>query len=381
MIIFRYLAKEVFSTSAAVTSVLLMIFLSNQFIRYLSITAAGKLPAMQIFYMLLLEVPQLLSVLLPLGLFIGITLAYGRMYAESEMVVLTACGMSQKQLLSMTSLMAAVVFIVVAFLSFWLAPYVATTRDQVLDKINAASELQTLMPGSFQAGMGGQRIYYVGSMSSNRQQLKNIFEANQVKSSNPFVPDVWNIAVANSGYYYKDPVTHDQFIVANQGQSYQGVPGDRNFRVMNFQRYGMRIEAGSGLIADRIDSAPTALLWKQLHQHKLAANVELQQRLAMPLMVLLLTSLAIPLCRVKPRQGKYAKLFPSVLIYIIYANMILVAQVWLGEGLIKPGYGLWWIHGALLIVIILLFGEQLGWYRLLKIKFARTTLFSRLRSA
>lgn len=378
MIIFRYLIKEVYSTSFAVTSVLLLIFLSNQFIRFLTFTAAGKLPAIQILYLLSLEVPQLLCFLLPLGLYIGVLLAYGRLYADSEMVVLNTCGLSAKRLMGYTMAMALLIFIVVSLLSFWLSPYVATTRNHVLDEIKDASALQTILPGSFQAVEGGSKVYYVQNMSTDRQQLKGIFEADEIDTGNNVVPEAWNVLAASSGYAYQDTKTGDKFIVATQGHRYQGIPGDNIFRVLQFQNYGLRISSAPPLNNNDTDSIPTQHLISQLFHHNSAAAGELQWRLAMPLSVLLLALLALPMSVVKPRQGKFAKIFPAVLIYIIYANMILVAQSWLEQGTISPRLGLWWIHAALLFTIVILFGWQLGWQRRLKTILLQTKFIQRL---
>ncbi len=373
MIIFRYLIKEVYGASFAVTSVLLLIFLSNQFIRFLTITAAGKLPAVQILYLLSLEVPQLLCFLLPLGLYIGLLLAYGRLYADSEMVVLNTCGLSSRRLMGYTMFMAVLIFIVVSLLSFWLSPYVAKTRNHVLDEIKDASALQTILPGSFQAVENGSKVYYVGSMSNDRQQLKGIFEADEIDTGDNVVPEAWNVLAANSGYGFHDAKTGDKFIVATQGHRYQGIPGDNQFRVLQFQNYGLRISSSPPLNNTDTDSIPTTRLISQLIHHNSAASVELQWRLAMPLSVLLLGLLALPMSVVKPRQGKFAKIFPAVLIYIIYANMILVAQSWLEQGTISPHLGLWWIHATLLLTIVILLGWQLGWQRRLKSRLFNTS--------
>ena len=40
--------------------------------------------------------------ILPLGLFLGILLAYGRLYLDSEMTVLSATGMSDRKLIAYT---------------------------------------------------------------------------------------------------------------------------------------------------------------------------------------------------------------------------------------------------------------------------------------
>lgn len=374
MIIFRYFVREVLGTSFAVTAILLLIFLSNQFIRFLTITAAGKLAAMQILYLLALEIPQLLCFLLPLGLYIGLLLAYGRLYADSEMVVLQTCGLSSRRLLAYTMTMAVVIFLLVSILSFFVNPYIATTRNHVLDQIKNTSALESILPGSFQAVESGSKVYYVENMSKDRQQLKGIFEADEIDTGDNVVPEAWNVLAANSGYVHQDAKTGDKFIIANQGFRYQGIPGDNEFRIVQFQNYGLRISSAPVLKNTDSDGITTRHLISQLSQHNVPADAELQWRLAMPLSVLLLALLALPMSQVKPRQGKFAKIFPAVLIYIIYANMILVAQSWLEQGTIIPSIGLWWIHASLLLLIILLIGLQFGWQRQLKKYFTKSPL-------
>ena len=89
-IISRYLLKEVLASLLAVTIVLLLIFLSNQLVRYLSYAASGKIAAHLVVQLMGFEIPYLLALLLPLGLYLGIILAFGRLYADSEMAVLNA---------------------------------------------------------------------------------------------------------------------------------------------------------------------------------------------------------------------------------------------------------------------------------------------------
>ena len=102
MILFRYLTKEVCSAFAAITVVLLVIFLSNQLVRYLAYAADGRLAIMSILHLMVLEIPHLLGLLLPLGLYLGILLAHGRLYIDHEMAVLGACGVSRGQIVRYT---------------------------------------------------------------------------------------------------------------------------------------------------------------------------------------------------------------------------------------------------------------------------------------
>ena len=103
-IVFRYLTRQVIISMLAVSGILLLVFMSGRFIKYLADAAAGELAGDVLFQIMAYRFPGFLELILPLGFFIGILLAYGRMYLESEMTVLFACGVSDKQLLMKTLL-------------------------------------------------------------------------------------------------------------------------------------------------------------------------------------------------------------------------------------------------------------------------------------
>ena len=147
MIIFRYLTKEVFQTLIAVTLVLLLIFLSNQLVRYLSYAASGKIPANILLQLMGLEIPYLLAVLLPLGLYLGILLTYGRLYADNELRVMQAYGLSAQKLVIITGSYAFLIMIVVSCLTFWVNPLIASQKDALIAKGISASFIDFFLFG------------------------------------------------------------------------------------------------------------------------------------------------------------------------------------------------------------------------------------------
>lgn len=355
MIIFRYLTKEVYSTLLAATIVLLLIFITNQFIHYLGEAAAGGIPAKSVIQLMTLQVPLLLGYMMPLGLFLAILLAYGRLYVDNEMTVLSACGVSKWQLLGMTMGFTSLIVILVAFLTLWLEPKVAWYRDHIFAEAAIASPLETVFPGRFQSLDHGKWVLYVGDVSRNRQKMHDVFAANIPSQAN----QPWTIVSAQGGYQ-ETQKNGDKFIVLTNGSRYLGIPGQKDFQIVNYGAYGMRLQPGKLRMSSQTEYMSTLDLIKKGNKDPQVA-AELQWRLTMPVATLLLAFLAVPLSQVKSRTGRYAKLVPAILIYIVYADLIFVAQGAVQKGSIAPLPGIWMVHAGMLVLAVLSMCIFVGW--------------------
>tara|TARA_B100000989_G_scaffold236433_2_gene183262 strand:- start:16262 stop:17461 length:1200 start_codon:yes stop_codon:yes gene_type:complete len=352
VLIFRYFAKEIYTTLAVVSGVLVLIFLSNQLVRYLSRAAAGKMGTAVVVKMLALQIPYLFGLLLPLGFFIALMMSYGRLYVDNEMTVLSACGFSRKQLINYSLLLSIVVFVLVAVLNFFVTPRLLNYEAHLKNLSQADQIIQTVMPGRFQIAGGGRMVFYLEDIDHDKGEVENVFVALRDKKKTPDAPEHWNVATAASAHQETDPATGDNFIVAQDGYRYDGEPGGKEFKIIKFRKYGLRTDSQAPQTKQRFSTASTKELLKQYETSSRAA-AEFQWRLSMPLSIPILTLLGVALSRVKPRQGRFAQLLPAILLYTVYANMLFVARDWLEDGIVPRYVGLWWLHGALLLVALL----------------------------
>lgn len=352
MIIFRYLAKEVFLTLIALTGILMLIFMSNQFVQYLNRAASGNIPGVIIMKLMMLEIPNLMGLLLPLGFYMAILLAYGRLYAENEMTILRASGYGPRKLLAHSFMMASIVAAVVAVVILWSSPYIAIERAKLLRSSGIKTLIQTIMPGRFHAINWGQQVFYVESMSRDHSKAEHVFLA---KKSNANNKTQWDILWADKAFSEEDRATGEEYIILQKGKEYQGVPGQANYQVAEFAEYKARMPHPIVKINDDIRTAKTSTLWP-MNNSNLAKAAELQWRLSIPLMVFTLTLVAVPLSRVNARAGKFAKLLPAVIIYILYANFMFLARDAIMSGKIPLWIGMSWIH-----VLVVLLGLFLIW--------------------
>lgn len=331
----------------AVSGVLLLIFMSGRFIKYLAQAASGGISADVLFLLMGYRMPGFLELILPLGLFIGILLAYGRMYLESEMTVLYACGMSENRLVLLTMGSSLMVALLVGAMSLVASPWGMQQVDQIFRDQSKLTEFEMLAPGRFQSLRTGQRVTYTESLSDDKKELQEVFISERTKDGKSLI-----LTTAKTGTQYVDENTGSRFLVLHDGKRFQGMPGQPDFSVVEFESYGLKIaeppEASRGKKDEAID---TRELWES-DNPKYAAI--LQWRISLPMLVPIVTLLAIPLCRVNPRQGRFFHLFPAMLIYITYLGLLIVARNAIEKGKIPVWLGVWWVHMLFFAIAMLL---------------------------
>jgi lipopolysaccharide export system permease protein len=148
--------------------------------------------------------------------------------------------------------------------------------------------------------------------------------------------------------------------VLDDGRRYEGVPGQGKFLVIDFgeQRIPVRRKEEREFKAAAAGKSTLALLESSV----LADRAELQWRISLPLSLIVLGLLAVPLSRSSPREGRYARLGIGLLIYIVYANMMSIASVWVQRGVISEWLGMWWVHGTVALVALLMLAMESGWF-------------------
>ncbi len=351
MRLFRYIAKEVYLHLIAITCLLLLIFITHQFLRYLDLAASGKLPFLSVLELMSIQIPLLLGFLLPLGLYLSLLLAYGRLYIDHEMVVMGSSGVSPSRLLLWTSLIAVVVAIVVAILMFLVEPKMKFYQNHIMEQAKQASPVSKLMPGKFQIFNAGRYVVYANQVATDKSKMRQVFVANVPANKS----DQLNVLVAKQAYQWKDPKNHQDYLVFQRGYRYQGRPGDNQFQMLKYGLYGVALQhkVSTENVYKDVDGLPTNILWVMSKTHKKMA-AELHWRFAMPIAVMLLAWLAVPMSRISPRQGRYAKLIPAILVFIVYADGLFIGRAWITSGDVSNAVGLWWLHGLLFALFVVL---------------------------
>ena len=165
------------------------------------------------------------------------------------------------------------------------------------------------------------------------------------------LPDSVEITVAHRAHYSIANDGESETITLFDGERIEGLPGSNRFHIMRFgeQLIPVRIPGALGH-SNRLDAVPTAAL---VGSTDVRRQAELQWRMAIPLMTLVLASMAVPLSRLQPRQGRYARVGSAILVVALYALFLLAGRSWLEHGRSPAFLGLWWVHGAFALLSLL----------------------------
>lgn len=329
----RYLLREVAQTSVAVTGVLLVVLLSNQLARVLGQAAQSGFPGSVVATLIGLTTLQQLTVLVPVGLFLGIVLALGRLYHESEMTAMAACGVGPLSIYRPIALFTLLVVGLLAVLSFRVVPEAGARAQAIRVEAMRAAQFGALEAGRFRSFAGGDAVFYAERVERNGQ-LRGVFVQRRAEER-------LEIAVAERAEQRGAGQAEQTFVLFN-GRRYEGVPGGLEWRVVEFAEHGIPVRMPEYRAKkERRQIKPTAAL---LGSDDGADRAELAWRIAVPVMAAVLMVLAVPLAKLRPRQGRFARVGLAVLAYFLYSNFVATVRVWIEKDSPGGAYGLWWVH-------------------------------------
>ena len=350
MIFQRALRRELVSTAGAVFTTLFTITITVMLIKILGRAAGGKVASQDVIALIGFAALKYLPIILILTAFIAVLVVVTRSYQDSEMVVWFASGLSLTRWIKPIMSFGIPIIILTALLSFWVTPWANRQSAAFQERFEKREDIAKVSPGKFQESSSADRIFFVEAVSGDATKVKNVF-VNTVTNGRT------SVVVAREGSIALD-ARGDKFLVMDQGRRYDGIASQADFRVMEFERYGV-------LVARKSQALVGDMSARSLSTPELLANLnnfnggELLWRVSLPVMGLLLMLLAIPLGFVNPRGGRSANLLIALLLFIIYSNMVSVFQASVVQQRLPLAVAWWPLHLIAAILIILLFSWRL----------------------
>jgi lipopolysaccharide export system permease protein len=246
-------------------------------------------------------------------------------------------------------LFAAPLVALVAVLSLFLSPWAIGRAEEYRRQMNLQDDVSRVAPGVFREAGGADRVFFVEEIAGDQTNVQNVFIA-QMRQGR------LGITVSRRGYR-ESAENGDRFVVLLDGRRYEGVPGDLDFKVMDFQRYAMRIETREAQAEEASTKAMST--FGLLHARTNPHLAELLWRIGLPIAAFVLALLAIPLSFVNPRASRSVNLLFALFTYMVYANLLSIVQAWVSQGRLAFNTGWWVVHAGMLGVLALLFYRRL----------------------
>jgi len=341
MILFRYLIKEVSQATAAVTVILLLIVTSGRLAKYLAQSSSGHLSSDVVFWVIFFRIPDFLPLILPLGFFIGVLLAYGRLYVDNEMIVMNACGTGKKRLVTITAIPAVLMSMLVAYLTLFGAPASLNKVQSILQNPANTNSLAILQEGKFQETSDGQRVIYAEKFDSDSDAVNDVWMVEHRRDGSVVV------IRADSGEITENANFEGQYLTLTNGAVYDGFVGKRDYQITEFTSYAQKVVERRRVEKLQLegDAKTTRALFMSDEPGDIAA---LHWRFSLPVVVLVVALLALALSKTNQRSGRYIKMLPAVLIYLLYIVAITGVRNMI-EMESQPPLMIWLVHSLFFI--------------------------------
>lgn len=362
LILYRYINKQIFVTTLVVTTVLVMVLVSGRFIKYLAQAVAGDIPSDALFLIIALRMPEFLQMILPLSLFIAVLLVVGRLYSENEMAVIRASGIGQGRLARGLIVPIISAMGVVGVCSLFLTPFGEAKVASIFEQQDQRSALELLSPGRFHVRSEdrGQRATYAERLDQKEGVLHGVFISELRTNDDGEIQPV-NVRASTGKVVEKDG---ELFLQLTRGVQYRGTPGLADFVEVNFDQAFLHIEKKAR------DIRPPKVRWlssqELLERSDKGARAELQWRVSLIAMVPLVILIGLPLSKVNPRQGRFARMIPGLGGFLAYMGALLVLRSSIEDwshGEPPLWMNMLWVHIVVALVVIAFYKEhQLRWW-------------------
>jgi lipopolysaccharide export system permease protein len=347
----RALLKEMTTTSGIALGVLSAILLVTLSVRILGTAALGEFDVSAVVPFISFGYLRLLPILLSLALFAGVLLTLARFWQDSEMVIWFGAGLPPMAWAKPIMRFAVPITLIIAGLSLVVIPWVSRQKADYESYVTQQKQDTTrLTPGVFAETSQGNRVYFVENVKEDNPSVGNIFIQSEQNGR-------IGIVIATQGKVEAMP-NGDHFLVLQQGRRYEGTPGNADYRVMEFNHYGFRLDPAQ--LAARAPQSRELSTLALLRNPTSVNQSELVWRIGYPISALILALFAIPLSVYNPRVGRSFNILMAALIYTLYNNVMGLSQTWVSRGLMSAWSSQLLVHGVAFAALAAAFWWRYG---------------------
>ncbi len=351
-LISRYVFREFLTNWLGVAIALSVMVFGNQFTRALERAAESSLPSDIVPNLAFVTFMQSIAIIAPMSLMLGIVLAFGRLGHDGEITAIRATGVSIWKCSIGIGAFALIFSAGLAWLTLELAPAMAQREQATLGAAFRRAQLAAFEPGRFTQVPGTQIVVHVTNVEADGTLRRVLFTRR--------IGDKVEVVTAERARYRFNAEDGHVEIAADTGVRVEGRPGQLASRQINFETYTTQLPLHD--IQRTRFSRDVVTSSALMRSSRLDDRAELQWRWSMPLMCFALALIALPMSQLRPRQGRYARVAPALLVFFLYVNLLAGSRSAVARGTLSALPGLWTIHSVMLLGAVAVF-MALRWWR------------------
>ena len=349
----KYIRHNLFTLFFAIIFIIGLVLFGNQFVLMVQESVERGIPLQELMPLVSFKMIRDVSLILSLSLFLAIILTISQLYKNSEAVVMNSLGLSDKHFIVFIQPLVLLSFVIIFFLTIYAVPWAKQQKNIMEEETKNASEFSFITEGKFEVFKQGKIVFYASESKPldtiEGQNMEEIF-IYAFDNEKPV------IVLASEAKKYIDSESESTYLRLKDGVRYQGIPGNKNINILNFDLYDLEIVSGelqkSIVIYTKIEGKSTLDLIKEGGRY---ANAELQWRLSQPITVLILSVIGVFLGKTSPRGGKGVNLLIGIIVFMLYYNGLLIAKSAIELGQMDPIIGLWGVHLLMVLLLLLLY--------------------------
>ena len=357
-IISRYILRNLIVFFLAITFIIGLIVFGNQFVLTTQESLSFGIPIKELMPLVGFNMLRDIPIILTLSLFLSIIITISQLYKNSEAVVMNSIGLGDRDFINLIKPIVFVSFIIVFYLTIFAVPWAKQQKSIAEDVTVNASEFSFITEGKFESFKNGEIVFYASESNITdtvgEQNMEEIF-IYALDKGKPV------IVLASEANKYTNAETESIYLRLKNGIRYEGLPGNENINILNFEQYDLEIVSGdiqkSISNFSEIEEQNTIDL---LREGGVKANAEIQWRISQPISVLILSIFGVFLGKSSPRTGKGINLIIGIVVFMLYNNALLVAKSSIESSQLSPIIGMWGIHLSLLLILIIFYQFRQG---------------------
>lgn len=348
----KMIIKDLFKTVVSVLTVLVVIIVSRKFIKILAQAIEGNIATETVLSLLGLKIVIAATTFLPAALFMAVLMVLGRMHREREMAAIASAGGGVFIIYRAVFWLVVPLSICAAGLSMIASPWAEAQTEKLMHRDEESADVRGISAGRFSEYSSGELIFYTEKVDPFGKMHK-VFVQNKQGDK---------LGVVNADHGRMEYLPGGLYLILEQGERVQGIPGRKDFTIETFKEYAVLLEKKAIAFVPHLESLPTEKIWKSSSVNEIAL---MQDRLNTPVGVLLLAFLAVPLAKSSPRGGVYGSVLIAFGIYFSYANLQRVNHSWVISGIVPSWLGYFWVEALLATIGFLMLVRLYNWKWLL----------------